>query len=191
MRLGAVHAVRSTVCRWGVCALGAASLVWSGMAMAQGALTSEAAVKAGFVFNFGKFTEWPPGGLPPGQIQLCLVGPDPQGAVVSAVEGRTLQGRTVSVRRNPRTEELRACQILYITDLDERRQSEALRAVRQQPVLTVGDVEGFTDLGGMIGIGAAGGRVTFEIHNEVAQAAGLKLSSQLLRLATNVRGRAP
>ena len=47
-------------------------------ALAQGPATTEAAVKAGFVFNFGKFTEWPAGALPAGQIQLCLVGQDPQ-----------------------------------------------------------------------------------------------------------------
>lgn len=158
---------------------------------AQSTLTSEPAVKAGFVFNFGKFTEWPAGALPASQIQLCLIGPDAQGAVSTAIEGRPLQGRPVNVKRNPRTDELKSCQILYVTDPDERHQSEVLRAVRNQPVLTVGDVEGFAEVGGMIGLGMAGGRVSFEINNEVAQACGLKISSQLLRLATTVRGRTP
>lgn len=181
-----------------VAALGLAGCVGTAPVLGQTAsagagtgAASEAAVKAGFVFNFGKFTEWPAAALPAGQFQLCVLGPDPQGAVASAVEGRTLQGRTVGVRRNPRSDELRQCQILYVTDADERRQSEALRAVRHQPVLTVGDVDGFTEVGGMIGLGSSGGRVTFEINNEVVQAAMLKISSQLLRLATTVRGRTP
>lgn len=160
-------------------------------ALAQGPATTEAAVKAGFVFNFGKFTEWPAGALPAGQIQLCLVGQDPQTVVGTTIEGRTLQGRVMNVKRNPRAEELKACQIVYVTDPDERRQSEVLRAVRNQPVLTIGDVDGFAEMGGMIGLGATGGRVTFEINNEAAQAAALKFSSQLLRLATTVRGRTP
>jgi len=172
-------------------ALWTAAATFMSTAPAQGTATTEAAVKAGFVFNFGKFTEWPTGALPASQIQLCLVGQDPQGAVGMAIEGRTLQGRVMNVKRNPRTDDLKSCQIVYVTDPDERRQSEVLRAVRNQPVLTIGDVDGFTDVGGMIGLGAAGGLVTFEINNEVAQTAALKLSSQLLRLATTVRGRAP
>ena len=111
--------------------------------------------------------------------------------VGTAIEGRTLQGRVMNVKRNPRAEELKSCQIVYVTDPDERRQSEVLRAVRNQPVLTIGDVDGFAEMGGMIGLGATGGRVTFEINNEAAQAAALKFSSQLLRLATTVRGRTP
>lgn len=176
---------------WGRGGLAAACLASASTVASQGPPASEAAVKAGFVFNFGKFTEWPVTALPAGPLQLCVVGQDPQGAVGSTVEGRTLQGRPVSVRRNPRTDELRQCQIVYVTDLDERRQSEVLRALRHLPVLTVGDVEGFAEVGGMIGLGASGGRVTFEINNEVAQASALKISSQLLRLATTVRGRTP
>ena len=120
-----------------------------------------------------------------------MVGPDPQGAVSGGIEGRALQGRSVSIKRNPRTDELKSCQIVYVTDLEERRQVEALRAVRGLPVLTIGDVEGFSEVGGMIGLGATAGKVSFEINNEAAQAVGLKISSQLLKLATNVRGRTP
>jgi hypothetical protein len=149
---------------------------------------SEPVLKAGFVYNFGKFTEWPPGSPPGAPMWLCLIGNDPQGALTATVEGRLLQGRPVRVRRNPRTEELRTCQIVYVTDPDERHQAEVLRALREQPVLTVGDVDGFIDLGGMIGLGMASGKVRFDINQEAVQAGGLKLSSQLMRLARTVKG---
>jgi len=169
----------------------ACSLGWGMGAWAQSPAPTDAVVKAGFVYNFAKFTEWPAGALPAGHIVLCLIGLDAQGAVSTAIEGRPLQGRTLSVQRNPRNDELKNCQIVYLSDVDERRQSEVLRVVRGQPVLTVGDADGFAEVGGVIGLIAASGRMQFEINNEVAQAAGLKISSQLLRLARSVRGRTP
>lgn len=154
------------------------------------AQTSEAVVKAGFVYNFAKFTEWPASALPSGQaVQLCLTGGDPQSAVTSVMEGKLLQGRAMVVRRQVRPDDLRQCHIVYFTDADERRISESLRQIRGLPVLSIGDSEGFTEVGGMIGLVAEGGRIQFEVHAEVTQRAGLKISSQLLRLARTVRGR--
>lgn len=151
---------------------------------------SESVVKAGFIYNFAKFTEWPPAALAVGgSVQFCMTGPDPQGAVSQAMEGKPLQGRALVVRRNVRSDELRSCHIVYISDTDERRQGEALRAIRGLPVLSIGDAEGFAEVGGMIGLVAEGGRIQFEVNAEVAHAAGLKISSQLMRLARTVRGR--
>jgi len=94
------------------------------------------------------------------------------------------------VRHHVRVDELRSCHIVYMTDTDERRQTEALRALRGLPVLTIGDAEGYAEVGGMIGLVGVGGRIQFEVNTDLAQAAGLKISSQLLRLARTVRGRA-
>ena len=157
---------------------------------AAGQQAAEPVVKAGFVYNFAKFIEWPPAAMPAGQpVQLCLTGTDAQALVAAVFEGKVLQGRALAVRRQVRPEELRGCHIVYVTETDERRQSEVLRALRGQPVLTVGDGEGFAEVGGMIGLLVEGGRVQFEVNTEVASAAGLKISSQLLRLARQVRGR--
>lgn len=151
---------------------------------------SESVVKAGFIYNFAKFTEWPPAALTAGgPVQFCMTGHDPQGVMTQAMEGKPLQGRALVVRRSVRPEDLRSCHIVYISDTDERRQGEALRAIRNLPVLSIGDAEGFAEVGGMIGLVAEGGRIQFEVNAEVTHAAGLKISSQLMRLARTVRGR--
>lgn len=161
-------------------------------APAQVPAPTEAALKAGFVYNFGKFTEWPAQVWAGSQLQLCVVGSEGQGAAATAaIDGRPLQGRTVRVRRGVRLDELRACQIVYVTEVDERRVTEVLRQLRGQPVLTVGDIDGFVELGGMIGLGMTAGRVHFDIHHEAVQAGGLRLSSQLMRLARQVKGAGP
>lgn len=157
-------------------------------ALAQG--SSEPAVKAGFVYNFAKFTEWPATvGSAQAPTALCLVGGDPLNAVTTLLDGRMLQGRALVVRRNVRSEDLKSCPIVYITDVDERRQADALRAVRGLPVLTIGDAEGFADAGGMIGLVAADDRIQFEVNLEAVQRGGLRIQSQLLSLARGVKGR--
>ena len=153
--------------------------------------SSEPAVKAGFVYNFAKFTEWPPGALASTQISVCPLGADPLGAVQGLLEGRPLQGRSVTVRRNVRGDDLKSCTLVFVTDVDERRQADALRTLRGLPVLTVGDADGFVDAGGMIGLLVADDRIQFEVNLDAAQRAGLRINSQLLRLARSVKGHPP
>jgi hypothetical protein len=158
---------------------------------ARGQSSSEPAVKAGFVYNFAKFTEWPTGAITGPQINLCLLGADPLGAVSGLLDGRPLQGRSIAVRRSVRSDEIRNCAIVFVTDVDEHRQAEALRTLRGLPVLTIGDAEGFADAGGVIGLVAADERIQFEVNLEAAQHASLKINSQLLKLARAVKGRTP
>ncbi len=163
----------------------------AGLAAAAGSQeASELAVKAGFVYNFAKFTGWPSNALGP-QVKLCLPGGDPMGSVRQLLDGRPLQGRPLSVVRNVPNVDLGTCNIVYITDVDERRQADVLRAVRDLPVLTIGDLEGFATQGGVIGLVASDDRVQFEVDLEASQRAGLQINSQLLKLARTVRGRTP
>ncbi len=49
--------------------------------------------------------------------------------------------------------------------------------------LIVGDVAGFARRGGMVNLTKKGNRLRFEINRRAVESAGLRLSSQLLKLA--------
>ena len=68
-------------------------------------------------------------------------------------------------------------------DVDRSVLSGALAAVENRPVLTVGEIPGFIQLGGIIYIFSKKDRFHFEIKPETAHRQGLKLSSRLLKLA--------
>ena len=53
--------------------------------------------------------------------------------------------------------------------------------------VVVGDGEGFATNAGLIGLYAEGEKLKFEVNQEAAHRAGLRLSSQLLKLARLVR----
>lgn len=148
------------------------------------AAPDEAVVQAAFVLNFAKFTEWPPAGQPgrQGTMQLCQFGVREELAqAFRALEGRPLQGVPIQWRKVLRLDDVRGCHVLFMAEA-----GLSLPLLGTLPVLTVSDLPGFVQQGGVIGLLRQGGRLRFEINRTAAQTAGLRLSADLLSLAMNV-----
>ena|SRR5439155_11603338 len=146
-------------------------------------------VKAAFLYNFAKFTEWPARAFPrpDSPFIFCLVGDPFSGAMEKAVQRETFNGRPVVVRRVGRGDDLLGCHVLYVSEPESARASEIVEMIANAPVLTVGETEDFINSGGMIRFTENGNRIRFEINPDAAQKASLHLSSKLLRLADIVR----
>ncbi len=144
-------------------------------------------VKAGFVYNFTKFVEWPAASLPAGSpLHLCVAGAALNGKL-GLLQGRQSQGHEIRVRDIAGQGDLANCHILYIAPSEARRMNGLLIAVANAPVLTISDIEEFPVYGGMIGLTLQDKRVGFAINLANARAAGLKPSAQLLRLGEVVQ----
>lgn len=162
-------------------------LAASGTAWAQ--VASEYDVKAAFLYNFTKFVEWPPsafGGR--SDFQLCVLGEDPFGGSLDVVRNEKVSGRAITLLRAPKLAEVEGCQILFISRSERSRIPQILLDLGTAPVLTVADTGGFLDQGGIINFILEKSKVRFEINQEAAERAGIKISSKLLRLATNAKG---
>ena len=61
--------------------------------------------------------------------------------------------------------------------------------LKDSPVLTVSDVDGFAQQGGMVNLLLVNNTVKMEINQAAAEGAGLQISSKLLKLARVVRTR--
>jgi hypothetical protein len=165
---------------------------WTGPASAQPAPAEETALKAAFVYSFAKFTDWPDAlWNQSSKLRLCMAGTGNGFAqAVAALESKPpVRGKPVEVRTVSRPEDAAACHILVVAGRDGMAQWA--RGVRNAPVLTVGDGEGFAAGGGIIGLFVEGDKLRFEINQDAAQRAGLKLSSQLLKLARLVKDEVP
>ncbi|MFQ6017517.1 MAG: YfiR family protein [Kiloniellaceae bacterium] len=142
-------------------------------------------IKAAFLYNFAKFTEWPASafadrGAP---LHLCVLGEDPFGAALESIEGREIRGRAVAVLRIASLRVAANCHLLFISDSEEARLRKILESLRDRPVLTVADMPNFARAGGIISLKTLEEKIRFEINNGTAKRAGLKLSSKLLNLA--------
>jgi hypothetical protein len=152
-------------------------------------IADEYRLKAAFIYKFAQFTEWPAPALAGRKtIELCVLEPNPFGRVlVELVEGETLAGRPLQVRRLDRGATLETCHVLFLpARAPERR--DLLKRVAATPVLTVSDAANFLDEGGIVQLRVVADRTRFDISVAAAVKAQLRLSSQLLRLAMNVRG---
>jgi hypothetical protein len=152
-------------------------------------MPAEAQVKAGFVYNFAKFTEWPSSAFatPQSPIHLCISrSKNNHYNAFTPLDGRVVQGHPLQVKMIMQLEEIKSCHVFYLSDVDEKYVSDALRLTGSLPILTIGDADNFIDMGGVIGLIAVNSGIQFEINLEATKRANLVLSAQLLKLAKNV-----
>jgi YfiR/HmsC-like len=157
---------------------------------AQQQKPSEYQVKATYLYNFGRFVKWP-GAAAAGRgdsFAVCVLGQDPFGAILDAtLAGEILDGKPVVLRRISKPQDGAECRILFISSKEEKRLKEILTSLNEGGVLTVSDMPGFTERGGMIQFVLQGDKVRFEINLESAESARLVLSSELLKVAASVK----
>lgn len=153
----------------------------------------EASVIVAYLYNFGKFVEWPEGTFmsPDVPVRFCFYGADSLGAIADSLQGKPVGGHAIEVARIRRGGEIAGCHVLYVDVSERLYMRPLLNLVEEQPVLTVSEAEGFAAAGGVIGLVYADSKLKFEINVGVAEKARLHLSSQLLKLAVDVIGEAP
>jgi hypothetical protein len=162
--------------------------LWSWRAGAQAATAST--VKAAFLFNFAKFTEWPADAVAPGDaLVLCVINDGAVGDMLrDLTKDRTIDGHALVVQTmkigvvTPGS-----CRLLYASGLDRAMAGVLLESIKRAPVFTVSDLVEFTELGGVAHLFVENGTMRFAINLEAAQRAGLHLSSKLLSLARIVK----
>ena len=150
----------------------------------QAPAPSEYQVKAAFLYNFVKFVEWPSSAeSQAGPIALCVIGKDPfRGELHRAVDGKAVNGRPLIVRQTSDASATQSCQVLFVSLSEEGRAAGIIAAVAGWSVLTVSDIDWFSERGGMINFIMQGQRVRFQINPDAAARAGLRISSKLLHL---------
>jgi hypothetical protein len=157
------------------------------LAVAQ--ITTASTLKAAFLYNFAKFTEWPPDALAPAQrLSLCVMGDaSVADALEQTIQGRNVEGHELTVRVVKVSDPIRACHLLYASGLDAQRSTQLLRALNGAAVLTVADSDRFAQSGGVAQLILEGDRIRFAINVASARRARLTLSSKLLNLAKIVK----
>jgi len=164
-------------------------LFWSGLSVPQAAHAagfSVQQVQSVFLFNFAQFVKWPTKAFPDSGSPLTIgvLGANPFGGTLeSTVRGETVDGRRMAVKYSRRAEDLKNCQIVFISQSEAGRVGATLGTFQNTAVLTVSDIPRFCEQGGMINFVLEGGQVKFAVNTRPAKAAGLQISSKLLRLA--------
>jgi hypothetical protein len=151
---------------------------------------NEYQVKAAYLYNFGRFVQWPAevAANNDSGFTICVLGQDPFGPVLdSTLAGESINGKPVVTRRLSKPQEAADCRILFINSTEQKHLREIFVALDKEAILTVSDMRDFSRRGGMIQFVLDGERVRFEVNLANAENARLTLSSELLKVATVVR----
>ncbi|MBN2018817.1 MAG: YfiR family protein [Sedimentisphaerales bacterium] len=162
-------------------------------------------VKAAFIYNFIKFTDWPDD-IPAesNTITIGILGDDPFGNSFSAVENTFIKGKKLIIKRFGRFSDLckngdnkekntcaasdilKKCHLLFVCKSEKEQLEQIIGTVASDSILTVGEYDGFIEAGGIINLIPFENKIAFEISMVAAKKANLKISSQVLRLAKRV-----
>lgn len=147
-------------------------------------MPSEQSVRAAMVFNFLKFTEFPPEVIANAQqIRLCIAIRDSrQAEALVALSGRKVGGRKLIVADF--TAQSGDCHVFYVDSPRRWNAASEHNALRRS--LTISDYSGFVRDGGMIEIAVQNDGIRFDINLTEARLAGIHFSPQMLRLARQV-----
>jgi hypothetical protein len=162
---------------------------WTEQAHTQALTEYEA--KAGVLYHFGGFVDWPARAFTDtgNTFIIGVLGADPFGSVLGEVmEGKIIHEKPVMVKRFSRIEDARSSHILFVSSSEASRLPGLLQALDGTSVLTVSELDRFAERGGMVALNMVGQKVRFDINVHATKRAGLKVSSQLLKLARIVHG---
>jgi hypothetical protein len=155
---------------------------------APAAPTPEEQIKAGIVFNLAKSVSWPESALDADTFTIGVIGHDESDPSLAHLVGKEVLRRKLVLRDPlPSTSALET-QVVYISRGQQTEITALLAPLSRQPVLTVSDVDGFCEAGGMVELRRDRNRIQLRVNREAVEQSGLRLSSQLLKMAEIVKG---
>jgi len=198
------HRMRSKICIFVVLVL--ILLAMPTTQVVEAAENKEYQIKAAFLYNFIKFVDWPKEKMSDVNepIVVGIIGKDPFGNAIDIITGEHVKDKKLVVRwfnsfedskksdekNKPgvhrEIEAIRKCHLLFFCSSEKNDIEEIMKPLKGSHVLTVGDMNGFLESGGVINFIIENKKVRFEINIPAAKRAGLEIRAQLLRLAKRV-----
>lgn len=150
------------------------------------AALEEYEIKAGFIFQFTKFIDWPETAKADGQFVIGILGDDPFGEALSPLETERVGAQPIVIKHFQSIQSVQPTDVLFISRSETPKLNEILSKTRKNNLLTISEIPGFISRGGIINFVKQGSRIRFEINQRLAEESGLKFSSKLLSLAERV-----
>jgi hypothetical protein len=162
--------------------------------IAAGESYPEHEVKAAFLYNFMRFTDWPAEKLGDANapMRIFVVGKYPPCKTFKDIQKKNGDEKPVEVRIFESYKEikepnmLQSSHILFITKSERKHTKEILDVAKNNNILTVGENDDFLKIGGIINFVKQDEKMRFEVNMPAANKADIKIRSKLLRLAKRV-----
>jgi hypothetical protein len=140
-------------------------------------------VKSVFIYNFTKYIRWPSDDTSGVFIIGILGESDISNPLKEIARKKTVSGREIKIKQYDSIRDVDQCHILFISLWDEEMIPDILNKVKDKSILTVSDIDNFSEQGGMINFILIEGKIKFEINLTSLENANLTAGSELLKLA--------
>lgn len=143
---------------------------------------SEYEVKLGFIYNFINFVTWPKTIFKSNSepLVMCVASNNPSSKVLFKMDGKRIKKREIKVIAYQEDTCLTQCHSLFFATDDKAFIQQVLDQAKGLSILTIGEVDGFTRMGGVINFFEEHNRLRFRVNIDAVQKNALKISSQLL-----------
>lgn len=145
-------------------------------------------IKAAFVYDMLKATQWPKARS--GRVVLCVLGRDPFGAAWRSIEGRPIGKSRLDVAPVQAESGFTGCDALLLGTSERARWPQIRGALGTRPILTMSESVGFARDGGMVELMAVDNRLRFDVNLKAVRKAGLSIDTNALEQANMVHAQA-
>ena len=145
--------------------------------------TEEYDIKAAFIYKFTNYIEWD-SHLQGNEFVIGVIGTSPVSSHLTEIaQTKTIKDRKIIIHQFSKPEDIGPCQILFISRKTQAPLNEILEKVADKGTLTISEKVGYAKKGTDINFIEVDDKLKFEVNTRGISAAGLKASSQLLKLA--------
>jgi hypothetical protein len=146
--------------------------------------TREYLIKAAFIYDLVKATQWP--GQTSRRIVLCVRGRDPFGEAWESIQDRPVGARRLHVAHLAPTARTSGCDALFLGTSERQWWLRSRAALADEPILTISEMTGFSKDGGMVTMMNVDNRLRFDVNLQAVRAAGLGINTEALELANMI-----
>lgn len=142
-------------------------------------------LKTALVYNFAKFTKWPDSTISE-NVHVCYFS-ELYTESMERLSGKKISQYLVSIKQIENISDVDQCHLIYIDKSKRDILNRLFLKVKGKSILTVSDISGFYDEGGMIEVKVKDNRIRFLINLGPVNESNIVLSSQILKLAIEVK----
>ncbi|MCK4842817.1 MAG: YfiR family protein [Methylococcales bacterium] len=147
---------------------------------------SEKQLKTIYMFNFARFVKWPDAKAESNTFQFCVYPENDFGDILYQLEKRQIKDKDIRIKVLNKIADIQFCHVIFIDHISTEKLPQVLKMAQNYHVLTMSDQHNFAEKGGMIQMFLDDKKIRFKINYDSSQAALIKISSKLIRLATHV-----
>ncbi len=134
-----------------------------------------------FIYNFTKYIQWPTSS---GDFVIGVVGrSEITQKLEEMAQARTVGSQRIVIRSFPSAAAVDGCQMLFIPNSQSKALEELKDRAKKNNTLIITETPGLASKGSNINFVMKEGKWKFELNKQATEEAGIKVSSELAKLA--------